>query len=85
MAACAFSGGMWSAPGTTGWCWCAIPNWPTTTSTPSSATKVKNSTEDGFVQTRIRLESLNPAFPSWDLDAEEDKYQIIAEFVRVLE
>ena len=28
----------------------------------------KRVTEDGFVQTRIRLESLNPAFPSWDLD-----------------
>ena len=45
----------------------------------------KRVTEDGFVQTRIRLESLNPAFPSWDLDTEEDKYQVIAEFVRVLE
>ena len=45
----------------------------------------KAGTEDGFVQTRIRLESLNPAFPSWDLDPEEEKYQVIAEFVRVLE
>ncbi|MFL6416953.1 MAG: S24 family peptidase [Bryobacteraceae bacterium] len=45
----------------------------------------KRVTEDGFVQTRIRLESLNPGFPSWDLDPEEDKYQIVAEFVRVLE
>jgi phage repressor protein C with HTH and peptisase S24 domain len=45
----------------------------------------KRVTEDGFVQTRIRLESLNPAYPSWDLDTEEDKYQVIAEFVRVLE
>lgn len=42
-------------------------------------------TEDGFLQTRIRLESLNPAYPSWDLDEEEGKYQVIAEFVRVLE
>ena len=42
-------------------------------------------TEEGFVQTRIRLESLNPAYPSWDLDEEEGKYQILAEFVRVLE
>jgi phage repressor protein C with HTH and peptisase S24 domain len=41
--------------------------------------------EDGFVQTRIRLESLNPAYPSWDLDEEEGKYQVIAEFVRVLD
>jgi phage repressor protein C with HTH and peptisase S24 domain len=45
----------------------------------------KRVTEDGFVQTRIRLESLNPAYPSWDLDEEEGKYQIMAEFVRVLE
>jgi phage repressor protein C with HTH and peptisase S24 domain len=42
-------------------------------------------TEDGFMQTRIRLESLNPTYPSWDLDQEEDKYQVIAEFVQVLE
>ncbi len=45
----------------------------------------KSATEDGFVQTRIRLESLNPAYPSWDLDEEEGKYQVVAEFVRVLE
>ena len=45
----------------------------------------KQVTEEGFVQTRIRLESLNPAYPSWDLDEEEGKYQIMAEFVRVLE
>jgi len=42
-------------------------------------------TEEGFVQTRIRLESLNPAYPSWDLDPEEEKYQVIAEFVQVVE
>jgi SOS-response transcriptional repressor LexA len=45
----------------------------------------KKVTEDGFVQTRIRLESLNPAYPSWDLDEDESKYQIVAEFVRVLD
>ncbi|MGA8027095.1 MAG: S24 family peptidase [Bryobacteraceae bacterium] len=45
----------------------------------------KTVNEDGFTQTRIRLESLNPAYPSWDLDIEDDKYQVIAEFVRVLE
>jgi len=45
----------------------------------------KRTTEDGFVQTRIRLESLNPEYPSWDLDPDEDKYQIVAEFVCVLE
>lgn len=42
-------------------------------------------TEEGFQQTRIRLESLNPAYPSWDLDENEEKYQVVAEFVRVLE
>jgi phage repressor protein C with HTH and peptisase S24 domain len=41
--------------------------------------------EEGFQHTRIRLESLNPAYPSWDLDEDPDKYQVIAEFVRVLE
>ena len=45
----------------------------------------KRVTEEGFQQTRIRLESLNPDYPSWDLDEEEGKYQVIAEFVRVLE
>jgi SOS-response transcriptional repressor LexA len=34
---------------------------------------------------RIRLESLNPGYPSWDLDPDEEKYRIIAEFVRVLD
>lgn len=42
-------------------------------------------TEEGFQHTRIRLESLNPEYPSWDLDEDETKYQIVAEFVRVLE
>lgn len=41
--------------------------------------------EEGFQHTRIRLESLNPAYPSWNLDEDPDKYQVIAEFVRVLE
>ncbi len=45
----------------------------------------KKVTEDGFIQTRIRLESLNPAYPSWDLDIDDEKYQIVAEFIRVLE
>lgn len=45
----------------------------------------KTVTEDGFTQTRIRLESLNPDYPSWDLDQDESKYQVIAEFVRILE
>ena len=41
--------------------------------------------DDSFVHTRIWLESLNPEFPSWDLDPDEEKYQIVAEFVQVLE
>jgi phage repressor protein C with HTH and peptisase S24 domain len=45
----------------------------------------KREDADGFVQTRIRLESLNPAYPSWDLDEDADKYQVMAEFIRVLE
>jgi phage repressor protein C with HTH and peptisase S24 domain len=34
---------------------------------------------------RIRLESLNPEYPSWDLDPDEEKYRILAEFIRVLD
>ena len=46
----------------------------------------KASGADGeWRHTRIRLESLNPDYPSWDLDPEEEKYRIIAEFERVLE
>jgi len=33
---------------------------------------------------RIRLEPLNPAFEAWDLDPQEDRYRILAEFVTVL-
>jgi hypothetical protein len=33
---------------------------------------------------RIRLEPLNPAFEAWDLDPEENRYRILAEFVAVL-
>ena len=32
----------------------------------------------------IRLEPLNPAFEAWDLDPQEDRYRILAEFVAVL-
>jgi phage repressor protein C with HTH and peptisase S24 domain len=45
----------------------------------------KTFNEDGFEQTRIRLESLNPAYPSWDLDEDSEKYEVVAEFVQVLE
>lgn len=42
--------------------------------------------EDGsWAHQRIRLEALNPDFESWDLNPEEDRYRIVAEFVRVLD
>jgi phage repressor protein C with HTH and peptisase S24 domain len=44
----------------------------------------KSAGEESWTHARIRLESLNPDYPSWDLDPEEDKYRIIAEFVAVL-
>jgi SOS-response transcriptional repressor LexA len=44
----------------------------------------EKSDEEDWRHTRIRLESLNPDFPSWNLDPEEEKYRIIAEFVQVL-
>ena len=34
---------------------------------------------------RIRLEPLNPEFESWDLDPEDDRFRVIAEFIRVLD
>jgi SOS-response transcriptional repressor LexA len=40
---------------------------------------------DQWRHSRIRLESLNPDYPSWDLDPDEEKYRILAEFVRVLD
>jgi len=33
---------------------------------------------------RIRLISLNDEYPSWDLDSEDEKYRVLAEFVAVL-
>jgi SOS-response transcriptional repressor LexA len=45
----------------------------------------KVNTEESWRHGRIRLESLNPAYPSWDLDPDEEKYRILAEFVRVLD
>ncbi|MGC2660552.1 MAG: S24 family peptidase [Bryobacteraceae bacterium] len=44
----------------------------------------KTMTEEGFAHTRIRLESLNPNYPSWDLDQDEARYEVVAEFVCVL-
>jgi len=33
---------------------------------------------------RIRLEPLNPTFEAWDLDPQEDRYRILAEFVEIV-
>ena len=38
-----------------------------------------------WVHESIRLEPLNPEFESWELDPEEDRYRILAEFVQVLD
>jgi phage repressor protein C with HTH and peptisase S24 domain len=40
--------------------------------------------DDTWSHGRIRLEALNPEFESWDLDPEEDRYRVLAEFVQVL-
>jgi len=45
----------------------------------------KATSEEGWRHERIRLESLNPDYPSWDLEPDEEKYRILAEFVRVLD
>ena len=45
----------------------------------------KAQSEEGWRHTRIHLESLNPGYPSWDLEPDEEKYRILAEFVRVLD
>jgi hypothetical protein len=44
----------------------------------------KEPTEEGWKHEYIRLESLNPAFPSWPLELDEERYRIVAEFIRVL-
>ena len=45
----------------------------------------KRMTDAGeWAHERIRLEPLNPAFEAWDLDPQEDRYRILAEFVDVL-
>jgi phage repressor protein C with HTH and peptisase S24 domain len=45
----------------------------------------KVQSEEGWRHARIHLESLNPDYPSWDLEPDEEKYRILAEFVRVLD
>ena len=48
-------------------------------------TSVKRQREDGtWEHARIRLEPLNPEFDAWDLDPEEDRFRVMAEFVQVL-
>src|SRR5260370_6325631 len=44
----------------------------------------KEPTEEGWKHEYIRLESLNPAFPSWELELDEKRYRIVAECIRVL-
>ncbi len=48
-------------------------------------TASRDETDVEWRHARIRLESLNPEYPSWDLAPDQDKYRIIAEFVRVLD
>jgi phage repressor protein C with HTH and peptisase S24 domain len=46
---------------------------------------VKSASSEGWRHERIRLESLNPEYPSWDLDAEGERYRIVGVFVGVIE
>ena len=45
----------------------------------------KDLSDGAWRHVRIHLQSLNPGYPSWDLDPDEDKYRIVAEFIRVLD
>jgi SOS-response transcriptional repressor LexA len=45
----------------------------------------KQAADGSWSHERITLEPLNPEFESWDLNPEEERYRIIAEFVRVLD
>ena len=48
-------------------------------------TSVKQQHPDGtWEHERVHLEPLNPEFDAWDLDLEEDRFRILAEFVQVL-
>jgi hypothetical protein len=40
---------------------------------------------ENWSQQRITLQPLNPEFEAWDLNPEDDRFRIIAEFVRVLD
>jgi len=41
--------------------------------------------EGEWTHRRIRLEPLNPEFEAWDLNEEEGRYRILAEFVQVID
>jgi hypothetical protein len=58
---------------------------PKNDSQDESKSEPKSELEEDWRHTRITLESLNPDYPSWDLDPDEEKYRILAEFVRVLD
>lgn len=45
----------------------------------------KQSSDGSWSHDRITLEPLNPDFEPWDLNPEEDRFRVIAEFVRVLD
>ena len=47
----------------------------------------RNRTQEGgeWRHTRIRLESLNPDYPSWDLEPDQNRFTIVAFFERVLD
>jgi len=45
----------------------------------------KETGPEGWRHSRIRLESLNPEYPSWDLEPDQERYRVLAEFVRVLD
>lgn len=40
--------------------------------------------DGSWAHERIRLEPLNPEFEAWDLDPEEDRYRIVAEYLAVI-
>lgn len=49
-------------------------------------TSTKRQRPDGtWEHDRIRLEPLNPEYPAFDLDPEEGRFRIVAEFVQVLD
>ncbi|MGH9592408.1 MAG: S24 family peptidase [Bryobacteraceae bacterium] len=48
-------------------------------------TSVRKQRLDGtWEHERIRLEPLNPEFEAWDLDPDEERFRIVAEFVQLL-